>query len=249
MSTPTSGSDGSNKSQQRGLPVATLNDDSGEAISELKRIMGGIPRTVDRHTEIARPGDETSQIFLIASGWACRERVLFDGRRCILDLYLPGDLAGTCNLCETQPSDSIVTLTETSYYAMEISSLKGKILQNPRVGLCIMHHMDRERCRLENTLVRSSRMPAIRRVAAFLLDLHERFELLHLPMERSTHIMFRLPITQQQLSDYLGFHPIHLNRTLRYLRSFHIATLEGGSAIIQDMNGLKRLALEGRDAD
>ena len=49
-------------------------------------------------------------------------------------------------------------------------------------------------------------------------------------------------MTQQRLAEYLGLHPIHLNRTLRALREEAIASVGRGEATIHSMSRLRLIA-------
>ncbi|UHC19902.1 cyclic nucleotide-binding domain-containing protein (plasmid) [Methylobacterium currus] len=50
---------------------------------------------VSSHVDLIREGDRPESIFLITQGFACRYKILIDGRRHILGLLVPGD---TCDL-------------------------------------------------------------------------------------------------------------------------------------------------------
>ena len=48
---------------------------------------------------------------VVVSGWACRQRILSDGRRQIINLVLPGDVIGDLEHPELPVNDSFVALT------------------------------------------------------------------------------------------------------------------------------------------
>ena len=53
---------------------------------------------------------------------------------------------------------------------------------------------------------------------------------------------YKLPLTQQDLSEILGLSLVHANRTLRDLRQRGLATFRGQQLTIHSWNGLVDLA-------
>ena len=71
----------------------------------LVRMSGQHIRRFKARDDIIREGEKPEMINLIQQGWACRYKVLEDGRRQIIAFFLPGDL---CDL-------NIFTLRENLY--------------------------------------------------------------------------------------------------------------------------------------
>ena len=53
---------------------------------------------------------------------------------------------------------------------------------------------------------------------------------------------FRLPLTQSELGDILGLSSVHINRTLKALRSKQLIAFEQGRLTIPDVERLKTYA-------
>jgi hypothetical protein len=70
-----------------------------------------------------------------------------------------------------------------------------------------------------------------------LLDIHDRLKRRDL-ISRPT---FNLPLTQEQIADYLGLTMVHINRTLRRLREERLALLDRHVVIIHDLPALREL--------
>jgi len=207
---------------------------------ELQIALGAKLQIADRQTQISCAGDKNRPIFLLSSGWACRERVVPDGHRVIVDIYLQHDLIGIENLFMFEMPDSIVALTAISYYAISRDALKELLRNSPAIALHIMRLMVEERQRLCWLRTHLARTNAIERTAAFILHLCERLKGQAHAVKCDHGAEFNLPLTQQRLADYLGVHLTHLNRTLRDLRTRGVAELEGGGVIIHDVDLLKR---------
>jgi CRP-like cAMP-binding protein len=61
-------------------------------------------------------------------------------------------------------------------------------------------------------------------------------------MQAQDRTRFALPLTQQRLAEYLGLHPIHLNRTLRALREQAIADVGSREVTIYSKGRLRQTA-------
>ena len=71
-----------------------------------------------------------------------------------------------------------------------------------------------------------------------LLDLFERLRRNGL----TSQMTFNLPLTQEQMADYLGLTLVHVNRTMRRLREQRIAIVDRQVVIIRDLNRLREFA-------
>src|SRR3712207_5466417 len=49
-------------------------------------------RAVQPHEDVIREGEPPNVVNLILAGWACRYKLLEDGRRQIVSFFLPGDI-------------------------------------------------------------------------------------------------------------------------------------------------------------
>jgi CRP-like cAMP-binding protein len=210
--------------------------------SALRHLFDGTPSVADRQTALARADDSSRRAFLLTSGWAARERVLPDGRRAILDLYLPGDLIGLEDLFLGRVSDGIVAMTVVAYHALERDALRKSLSESPAVALEIMRFAASEKERMHRHATRLTCLSGIERTVAGLHNLYERLSTTGSKVEQNGRPVFRLPLTQQQLADYLGLNIIHLNRTLRALRDGGILKIERGMVFIEDTDRLRTVA-------
>jgi CRP/FNR family transcriptional regulator, anaerobic regulatory protein len=211
--------------------------------SSLRLAFNDAPRVLERRLSMIRPGEPCGQVFLLASGWACRERRLPNGERAILDLYLPGDMIGLDHLFVQCALDSVSALTAISYYARDCQTLGGLMQRHSGMALQAMRHLAEEKGRLDRHATRLARLPAIERTAACLWHLCERLAAAGAgkaaDRDQGT---FKLPLTQQDWADYLGLNIIHLNRTFRTLRADGTLRPENGSVIVEDVARLRTAA-------
>jgi CRP-like cAMP-binding protein len=182
------------------------------------------------HAEEHRPGAElmparggAGRAKLILSGWACRQRLLRDGRRQILSLLLPGDLIlfGVPGSPISEASTVALTRLETidlpapAPAAASAGSALAKLLQaTPAI----------EERQLIDHLVRLGRHTAYERLGHLLLELCERLGAVGL----TDNGRFPLPVTQETLADALGLSVVHVNRILQQFRREGLIEAHGG---------------------
>jgi CRP-like cAMP-binding protein len=186
--------------------------------------------------------DVGRKLRLLRHGWMCRTRQLTDGRRCILDFYLPGDLVGLDGLVRPPTAaDTVVTLTPAVFHALSGRTLDA-ILQNRDGLLYILDAADAERRRMEHLVLLLARCTAEERIATVLLGLYRRLRRRQLVSGRS----FRLPLTQLELADNVGLTVVHVNRVLGRLRRSGIAIVHHKTVVLQDLAALCEVAGEDR---
>jgi CRP-like cAMP-binding protein len=209
------------------------------ALSEAELdLLRGLGERRTRHAagdELIAEGDVTGRARFILSGWACRQRVLPDGRRQIFSFLLPGDCLGR----RAGPELSTVA----ALTALETADAEP-VLNEVRLGkapglaraLAGVEHL--ELTRLFDHMVRLGRQTAYERVAHVLLELQRRLEVTGLGDTQR----FPLPLTQEILADALGLSVVHVNRTLQQLRRERLIELRSGVAILLERDLLAHIA-------
>jgi len=170
----------------------------------------------------------------VVSGWACRQRLMPDGRRQIFSLLLPGDSVGF----GTRPAlSSVVALTALE--TVDAAALQEAVRRGAAPGLAraLAAAEVVDDALLLDHAVRLGRLTAFERVAHFLLELQQRLEVAGLGDRQR----FPLPLTQEMLADALGLSIVHVNRTLQQLRRAALIELRSGVAILLEPDALAQL--------
>jgi CRP-like cAMP-binding protein len=194
----------------------------------------------ERHVageELVIEGGLSSRPRFILSGWACRQRVLPDGRRQIFSFLLPGDGFGLSRRAGPELSTiGAVTALETVDAEPVLEAVQaGKA---PGLARAVASIEPLEQIQLFDHMVRLGRQTAYERVAHFLLELQRRLELVGLGDSQR----FPLPLTQEILADALGLSIVHVNRTLQQLRRERLIELRSGVAILLERELLATIA-------
>ncbi len=199
---------------------------------DLLRDLGRFSRSHAPGTEIgaeAKPG----MARIVVSGWACRQRVLGDGRRQIINLILPGDVIGNLEQPELSCGDSFVALTQlvtvdASVLATTIASGDPTYLGLARAARLLARH---ETAQMRDQIVRLGRQTAYERMVHLLLELHARSQLAGMASDDA----FAMPLTQEVLSDCLGLSIVHVNRTLQQIRRDGLLQIGAGQVKILNL--------------
>jgi CRP-like cAMP-binding protein len=177
-------------------------------------------------TELVAEGQSLDFPRLLMSGWACRLRMLPDGRRQIFEFILPGDLYGLCLRPQAVALTTAIALTPVMI--ADATGLGAAITRQSDAfpGLTAACHIaaSLEEAYLLNQLMRVGRQTAYERTAHLLLELHERLGIVGLADETSVPV----PLTQEILADALGLSVVHLNRILQQLRRNQLIEFKSG---------------------
>lgn len=164
--------------------------------------------------ELDREGVSTRGPRLIVSGWACRFRMLADGRRMIFTFLLPGDAIGSRR--DAPALAGVAALTPCR--VLDARPLWRAVASHDPAHANLAHAQHildlLDDCYLLDNIVRLGRQTAIERMCHLLLELRWRLQAVGLVQGRE----FALPITQEAIGDAVGLSIVHVNRTLQDLR-------------------------------
>ena len=205
--------------------LATLREDELELLRAAAR---GGQRRIPMRREILIEGRPITEAVLILSGWACRVRMLSDGRRQILGFLVAGDLLGCCQHARPVASTTVVALTDVSLCA---APPPPHPLERGR-GLAEAYAVSAalDEYYQNSQIARIGRLTAYERIADLFLELSERLTLAGL----ASRSRLPMPLTQETMADALGLTSVHVNRMLQSLRRDGALVLQGGYATLRD---------------
>lgn len=195
------------------------------------QLVRGLSDRRERHgagEELTVEGQAGRRARFVVSGWACRQRVLPDGRRQIFGFILPGDPVGLGERPNAPALCSIVAVTSLETVDAEPVVEAAASGASPGLARAVAMSRVEEEALLLDHLVRLGRQSAYERVAHFLLEMRQRLEIAGLGDRQR----FPVPLTQEVLADALGLSIVHVNRTLQQLRRERLLELRSGVAIL-----------------
>ena len=191
-------------------------------------------------SEMPAAPDQVPRPRLIISGWACRERIMPNGRRQLLAILLPGDLIGGC--VNQRALDLVEVVAISNVRVINVAGLLRAVEEHPDEytgiarGVSLLRFCEERR--LIDHMVRLGSQPALQRIAGFLLELFQRCRVIGYVSAGS----FVMPLTQEMLGNALGLSVVHVNRVMRQLKASRLIDLPGGIVKILDVSGLAQIA-------
>jgi len=174
----------------------------------------------------------------LLSGWACRQRVMPDGRRQIFGFLIPGDVLGTPSGPLTSAFASVVALTAVVTADIPLSDDKHPNNASSLYSKLIAAAEHETEKLLYDHIVRLGRMNGLERMAHLLLELRRRLSRVGLVNGQS----FPMPLRQESLGDALGMSTVHVNRTMQQLRLKKLIQCSGREVTVLDPVRLTALA-------
>lgn len=189
--------------------------------------IGAQRQTYPAGAELFGQGHLAGRPKVLLSGWACRCRVLPDGRRQIFTFVVPGDAIGLCARPDPILQSTTIALTKVATAdataLAEAAFERSSEFEGLANAVSIAGLLDE--ASLLDHIVRLGRQTAYERMAHLLLELRWRLSAVGLASDRR----FPLPLTQEVLADALGLSIVHVNRTLQQLRREGLLEMRAGA--------------------
>jgi len=187
---------------------------------------------------IEEEGNPVSGIIGIVGGWACRLRILPDGRRQILGFVLPGDILDWSWSRRDHVRLSVMALSTVDALVIPKSAIGDLPERCPNLNAALLKQAWRNYAIFAEHAVRLGRRTAVEKVAHLLLEIHHRLK----AVQHCENGCFVLEATQEELADTLGLSTVHINRTLKFLREKELIAVHGRLVAIRDEKRLAELA-------
>jgi CRP/FNR family transcriptional regulator len=200
--------------------------------------MAGLAIGHARQGVIRHQGEPPHAVYLLVEGWAGSAITLPSGERQIVQLHLPGDLVGTPSLCLKEAAESLFALTQVQVRKIPAARFAELFASSPEFASRMFLSAQRERIALMDRLIAIGARPAAGRIAALLLDVHDR-------LAKIAHVRdgeFVLRMTQDEIGDYLGLTSVHVNRMFKQLVAQGLIERRLQRVRLRDISRLKALS-------
>jgi CRP/FNR family nitrogen fixation transcriptional regulator len=202
-------------------PPSAENHELGGAVERM-----GARMSFARNAEIYGEGEPADYLYKVVSGTVRTYKVLADGRRQVGGFYLPGNIFGL--EAGEEHAFSAEAITECNVLVIKRSALIALAGRDHEVARQLWTLTSGELRRVQDhilLLIKSAQG----RVASFLLEMAERV---------SAGDAVELPMSRQDIADYLGLTIETVSRNLTHL--------ENASAI--ELSSYRRIVLRNRSA-
>lgn len=175
-------------------------------------------------------GQKKAPLFSLNAGWACSIRLLPDGERQVLDVFLPGQVMGLHEIGFNCAQSEMVALTDIEACPFPRERLRTVFRQSTRLAQLFFLVLARERALLTERIVNLGRRPAGERLSHFIIELKIRTQ--------SHQDDFELPLTQSVIGDALGMSTVHVSRTISRLKQLKLISTRNRRVRIENLPGL-----------
>ena len=192
--------------------------------------MMGAEMPFARNAEIYGQDEPAEYLYKLVSGTVRTYKILTDGRRQIGAFYLPGDIFGL--EVGSEHTFSAEAITDSKVLVIKRSALMALAARNSEVARQLLTETGRELGRVQEhimLLIKSAQ----ERVAGFLLEMEKR---------NPEAGVVELPMSRQDIADYLGLTIETVSRTLaRLVLSAAIALPSSRRVVLRNRAALNRL--------
>lgn len=210
--------------------IARLSDDERNAILNLPLRVQALPPRQD----IVREGDRPSQCCLILDGWACRDKIVGEGRRQIFSFHIPGDIPDLQSLHIHTMDHSLATVTRATVAFIPHGALRDLTACFPGIAALFWRDTLIDAAIFREWMIGMGRRSAYERIAHLLCEMYLKLEAVGLAGEHRC----AFPISQTDMADALGLTNVHVNRTLKALRGDGLITLHNHTLVVDRWNEL-----------
>jgi CRP/FNR family nitrogen fixation transcriptional regulator len=194
-------------------------------------VLDGLHHSYGRDETIFDEGDPAERIYQLISGSLRTCRILRDGRRQIEAFHFAGDVFGL----ESGPTYRVAaeTLSPTIVRVMPRPALEALACERGDVARRLLELTTDSLRRCQDHVLMLGRRTACERVAALLLDLAER---------TGTQALLDVPMTRQDMADYLGLTIETVSRTFtQFQQDGLIALPTTRKVLLRDRQGLEAM--------
>jgi CRP-like cAMP-binding protein len=186
-----------------------------------------------RNETIFNDGDEATHCYKVISGAVRLCKHMSDGRRQIADFLLAGDFFGFVQFGNYKFSaEAVGDVVLMCYPQRQVARLSSS-MPNLRGRLLML--LSQRLIGMQDHLVMLGRQTAKERVASFLMHIAER-------SDAEENVAFELPMSRQDIADYLGLTIETVCRMLSELKRERIIAIPSLSEMmLNDMDALQAL--------
>ena len=208
---------------------------------EERRAIQSLPvriRVLDARQDLVRDGDKPSHCCLILDGWACRYKLLSQGRRQILSFHVTGDIPDLHSLHVQTMDHSLATMKAATVAFIPHENLRELAAEFPHIGTLLWRDTLIDAGIFREWMTGMGRRSAFERIAHLFCELYLKLQAVGLAGDYRCPI----PITQTDLADALGLTSVHVSRVLKEMRGQTLITLRSGMLVIEAWDELREAA-------
>jgi CRP-like cAMP-binding protein len=191
-----------------------------------------------RGEDLVREGSRPTYSTLLVSGMAGRYNITSEGKRQITSVHVAGDFVDLHSFVLKLMDHSIAALGDCRTIAVPHAALQDIIERSSRLAKLLWLNTLVDGATHRRWLVAMGRLPARQHLAHFICEIFIRYR----AIGQTDGMKFELAMSQSDLGDTLGLSAVHVNRSLKELRSEQLVTWERNAVTIRDWDRLQLFA-------
>lgn len=204
--------------------------------------MAQLDTVIQHHAMLARGDhifttqDALKHIYAVKTGSIKTYQVTENGNEQVMGFYLPGELIGLDALHNNHHHCSAIALESTSLCALPMANLESISQLIPHLQHTLYRAMGKEIVQDQTMLLTLAKHTADERIAAFLLNISQRF---HLRGFSATE--FNLSMARHDIANYLGLAVETVSRTFSRFQEEKLLTVSRKYIKIHDLDKLRAI--------
>jgi CRP/FNR family transcriptional regulator, anaerobic regulatory protein len=194
-------------------------------------------KRVKRGEALYRAGEKFDSLYALRSGFFKSSVVLEDGRDQVTGFHMAGEIVGTGGIGTDRHTADLVALEDSEVCIIPYGRLEEAGLQR-----LLQRAMSRELVRDQGVMMVLGTMRADERLAAFLLNLSQRFVVLGF-----SACDFHLRMTRDEIGSYIGLSLETVSRLFSRFQEAGLITVQQKHIRILDIAGLKAVMVHLND--
>ncbi|MBI1174878.1 MAG: fumarate/nitrate reduction transcriptional regulator Fnr [Sideroxydans sp.] len=211
------------------LPV----DLTDEEMRRLERLVSE-KHAYRRGDYLYRSGARFDSLYAIRTGFFKTQVLHEDGREQVTGFQMAGEIIGMDAISNDMHTCDAVALEDSEVCELPFNRLEALSRELPALQRHLHKIMSREIVREHGIMLLLGSMRAEERLAAFLLNLSQRFA-----ARGYSATVFQLRMTRQEIGNYLGLKLETVSRTLSHFQEVGLISVRNKAVEILDMKGLQ----------
>jgi CRP/FNR family transcriptional regulator len=193
-------------------------------------------KRVKRSENLYRAGDPFGSLYAVRSGFFKSNLILEDGRDQVTGFHMPGEIMGLDGIGTESHTCNSTALEDSEVCVIPFARLEELGHQVRNLQKQFHKVMSREIIRDQGVMMLLGTMRAEERVAAFLLNLSQRFN-----ARGYSQSEFHLRMTREEIGSYLGLKLETVSRIFSKFQEEGLVSVQQKHIRILDVEGMKRM--------
>ena len=218
------------------LPVGLEPD----AMRQLDKIISHRTR-IRKRDSLYRPGDPFHAVYAIRLGTFKTVLLAEDGREQITGYHMAGEVVGLDGICNNRHACQAVALEDGEVCVLPFNRLDELADDLPLLRRNLYRVIARGACRDQDMMLLLGSRSADERLALFLLDVADRYQ-----MRGYSSKEFVLRMTREEIASYLGLKLETVSRLFSHFQEVGLLQVQGRAVKLLDLVGAQEVRRSGR---